>query len=181
MPGQPYPGMPSQPMPGQPYPGMPSQGQGQNAALAAGAGALASTFMGKGHKGHDSGKNAALAAGAVALAGTVLGTKKGQTHQRVIQSSHFLSHLGNSGGGGHGGSSGGSMASLASTGLAAYLTDKQKKKAAMHAGKQGLKPINSVPSTSRKMTSSAIISTRRCLTMRIASCPVPHTWLRKMW
>merc|ERR1711963_695452 len=101
-------------MPNQPYPSMPSgHHQGQNTALAAGAGALASSLL-SGHKGHGGhGKNAAMAAGAAALAGTVFGKS------------------------GHGGSSGG-MASLASQGLAAYLTDKQRKKAMKHAGKQGL-------------------------------------------
>ena len=75
MPGQgglpyhPTPGMAGPPMgmPSQPYSGI------QNAAVAAGAGALASSLL-SGHKGHGGhGKNAAMAAGAAALAGTVLG------------------------------------------------------------------------------------------------------------
>ena len=35
--------------------------------------------------------------------------------------------------------------------------------------------------TSRKMERSGIISSSFWRTMRTRSCPVPHTWLRKMW
>ena len=74
-PGQMPGGLPYHPTPG--MTGMPGQygmsghhGHAGQAALAAGAAAALS------HKGHQSGKNAAMAAGATALAGMVLGTKK---------------------------------------------------------------------------------------------------------